>query len=139
MPEFKEDFFTTFEMKCTHCNYWKIHQILSSTSTRLEASFYLYLWLAKLWYSMLCWWAIIIAWIWAGICMENQSYSNAQYSKHVTQKMFKSRTWWRWWNLFEMWSHYSTMQIYFEQWYMLNIWNKNEIGLLKNLAVNHFK
>ena len=33
MPEFKEDFFTTFEMKCTHCNYWKIHQILSSTST----------------------------------------------------------------------------------------------------------
>ena len=35
MPEHKEDmdFFTTFEMKCSDCNHWKIHQVLSSTST----------------------------------------------------------------------------------------------------------
>ena len=35
MSDHKEDidFFTTFEMKCTDCNNWKIHQILSSTST----------------------------------------------------------------------------------------------------------
>ncbi len=35
MPDQKEDldFFTTFEMKCPDCNNWKIHQVLSSTST----------------------------------------------------------------------------------------------------------
>ena len=28
----KEDFFTTFEMKCVDCLNWKIHQVLSSTT-----------------------------------------------------------------------------------------------------------
>ena len=27
-----EDFFTTFEMKCSYCSHWKIHQVLSSTT-----------------------------------------------------------------------------------------------------------
>ena len=33
MSDYKYDFFTTFEMKCSDCNHWKIHQELSSTTT----------------------------------------------------------------------------------------------------------
>ena len=27
-----EDIFTTFEMKCSNCSHWRIHQVLSSTT-----------------------------------------------------------------------------------------------------------
>ena len=30
--EHMEDFFTTFELKCSDCQHWKVHQVLSSNS-----------------------------------------------------------------------------------------------------------